>query len=467
MRFFDLCGFLLFSAACGQQVGTLSQEYHPPFAYSTCNLEYGCSIESGSVTIDSNWRWLHKVGEAKNCYTGNTWDSTLCPDPATCTQNCALEGVDQNTWTGTYGIHTINGGIQLNFVTQGPYSKNIGSRVYLLESETKYKLFKLMNQEFSFDVDVSQLGCGLNGALYLVEMPADGGMSKYPTNKCGAKYGTGYCDAQCPRDMKWINGEANSKDWKPSSTDPNSGVGHYGTCCQEMDLWESNKFGSAYTPHTCAGDGPTRCEGKQCGDDGPSRYNGTCDRDGCDLNAYRAGVHNFYGEGSSFAVDTSKPMTVVTQFVSTDGTANGDLKEIRRHWVQNGKVIPQPKTNMPGLKTQFDSLTDANCAAQKDVTGDVHDFKKHGGMKGMGESLKRGMVLAMSLWDDHFAHMLWLDSSYPLDKPPTDPGVARGPCPTTSGDPKDVESKQAGASVKYYNVKVGAIGSTNPAVQLS
>jgi len=88
-------------------------------------------------------------------------------------------------------------------------------------------------------------------------------------------------------------------------------------------------------------------------------------------------------------------------------------------------------------------------------------------MKVMGESLKRGMVLVMSLWDDHFAHMLWLDSSYPLDKPPSDPGITRGPCPTTSGDPKDVESKQANAHVKYTNVKVGAIGSTNPGVVLA
>lgn len=37
-------------------------------------------------------------------------------------------------------------------------------------------------------------------------MDADGGMSKYPNNKAGAKYGTGYCDSQCPRDLKFING---------------------------------------------------------------------------------------------------------------------------------------------------------------------------------------------------------------------------------------------------------------------
>jgi cellulose 1,4-beta-cellobiosidase len=67
-------------------------------------------------------------------------------------------------------------------------------------------MFKLLNREFSFDVDVSSLECGINGALYFVEMEADGGMSKFPTNKAGAKYGTGYCDAQCPHDIKFICG---------------------------------------------------------------------------------------------------------------------------------------------------------------------------------------------------------------------------------------------------------------------
>ena len=54
---------------------------------------------------------------------------------------------------------------------------------------------------------MSNLPCGLNGAVYFVEMDADGGMAKYTTNKAGAKYGTGYCDTQCPHDIKFINGE--------------------------------------------------------------------------------------------------------------------------------------------------------------------------------------------------------------------------------------------------------------------
>merc|ERR1712083_47531 len=114
-----------------------------------------------------------------------------------------------------------------------------GSRNYLMEDESHYKMFKLKNKEFTFDVDVSNLPCGLNGALYFVEMDADGGMSKYPTNKAGAKYGTGYCDAQCPQDLKFINGEANVEGW--------------------------NATGTAYTAHSCSASGHTRCEGDDCG----------------------------------------------------------------------------------------------------------------------------------------------------------------------------------------------------------
>jgi cellulose 1,4-beta-cellobiosidase len=68
-------------------------------------------------------------------------------------------------------------------------------------------------------------------------MDEDGGVSKYPSNKAGAKYGTGYCDAQCPRDLKFINGEANSAQWTPSTNDQNAGLGQYGSCCSEMDIW--------------------------------------------------------------------------------------------------------------------------------------------------------------------------------------------------------------------------------------
>ena len=78
----------------------------------------------------------------------------------------------------------------------------------MMKDDSTYEMFKLApDLEFTFDVDLSNLPCGLNGALYFVSMDADGGMKKYSGNKAGAKYGTGYCDAQCPRDLKFINGE--------------------------------------------------------------------------------------------------------------------------------------------------------------------------------------------------------------------------------------------------------------------
>jgi cellulose 1,4-beta-cellobiosidase len=123
----------------------------------------------------------------------------------TCAKNCALDGGD---YVNTYGITSTGSALTLNFVTHGPHSTNAGSRVYLMANDTSYQIFNLKNQEFTFDVDVSNLPCGLNGALYFVEMDADGGVSKYPNNKAGAKYGTGYCDAQCTHGVKFVNGEA-------------------------------------------------------------------------------------------------------------------------------------------------------------------------------------------------------------------------------------------------------------------
>ncbi|KAG6816500.1 hypothetical protein H0H87_005582 [Tephrocybe sp. NHM501043] len=187
-----------------QQVGTNTAEVHPKLPWYKCTKAGGCiSQSSGAVTIDANWRWTHTTTGYTNCYTGNAWDASICPDDVTCAANCALEGAD---YANTYGVTVSGDALTLKFVTQSS-QKNIGSRLYLMNSDSQYEMFKLVNQEFSFDVDVSNLPCGLNGALYFSEMDADGGVSKYPTNKAGAKYGTGYCDSQCPRDLKFIAGE--------------------------------------------------------------------------------------------------------------------------------------------------------------------------------------------------------------------------------------------------------------------
>ena len=94
------------------------------------------------------------------------------------------------------------------------------------------------------------------------------------------------------------------------------------------------------------------------------------------------------------------------------------------------------------------------CDEQKVVFDDPDDHAKKGGLKAMSDSLARGHVLVMSLWDDHDVNMLWLDSDYPLDRDPSEPGVSRGPCSTDSGEPSDMESNYPNAQVKFSKIRV-------------
>lgn len=107
-------------------------------------------------------------------------------------------------------LYMMNGDDKVIFLTTHKYSF---FNVSILRSPKncckckQYQMFKLKNKEFSIDVDDANIGCGLNGAVYFVEMDEDGGKSKYQDNKAGAEFGTGYCDAQCPHDIKYIAGE--------------------------------------------------------------------------------------------------------------------------------------------------------------------------------------------------------------------------------------------------------------------
>ena len=55
-------------------------------------------------------------------------------------------------------------------------------------------------------------------------------------------------------------------------------------------------------------------------------------------------------------------MTVVTQFITEDGTEQGDLAEIRRLYVQNNNVIANSKvietnTLPSNIMTKFEEIT--------------------------------------------------------------------------------------------------------------
>jgi cellulose 1,4-beta-cellobiosidase len=140
----------LLAVTRGQQVGTQLAEVHPSMTWQTCTSSGSCTTNDGKVVIDSNWRWVHETSSTTNCYTGNTWNATLCPDDVTCAANCALDGAD---YEATYGAVASGDSLKLTFVTVGEYDTNIGSRLYLMSDDTTYEQFKLLNREFTFDVE--------------------------------------------------------------------------------------------------------------------------------------------------------------------------------------------------------------------------------------------------------------------------------------------------------------------------
>lgn len=120
-------------------------------------------------------------------------------------------------------------------------------------------------------------------------------------------------------------------------------------------------------------------------------------------------------------------------------------------------MIPNSYSTVAGV-TGYNSLTSAYCTAQNTAFAGEGSFAAHGGLASMGKALAQGMVLVMSLWDDHYANMLWLDSTYPTTS--TAAGAIRGNCATTSGVPSDVESASGSATVTYSNIRFGPINST-------
>ncbi|KAF7587930.1 hypothetical protein BBP40_006525 [Aspergillus hancockii] len=396
-----------------QQVGT-TEEVHPKLTTYKCTSQGGCTKQATSVVLDAATHPIHKKGTETSCTNSNGLDTTICPDKQTCADNCVLEGITNYT---SYGVETTDDTLTLRqYMPNGSGVKSVSPRVYLLaEDGDNYSMLKLLNQEFTFDVDASTLVCGMNGALYLSEMAASGGKSTL--NPAGAHYGTGYCDAQCYA-TSWINGEGNTE--------------RVGSCCQEMDIWEANARATGFTPHPCNTTGLYECSGSEC------ESAGVCDKAGCGFNPYALGEHDYYGYG--LKVNTNQTFTVVTQFLTTDKTSSGQLNEIRRLYIQNGTVIQNAAVTVGGKSV--DSITGDYCSDSGSA------FNRLGGLEEMGRALGRGMVLAMSVWNDAGGFMHWLDS-----------GNA-GPCSDTEGNPALIEKLHPETHVKFSNIRWGDIGST-------
>ncbi|PSK53969.1 Long-chain-alcohol oxidase FAO3 [Elsinoe australis] len=408
-----LTASLFLRAVSAQGLSNNKPEEHPKITTYRCTKAGGCTEATNAIVLDAG---AHNIRQraAPSLGCGN-WGSgpnaTVCPDTATCAQNCIMDGLSVTDYANL-GITTTGSSLRMDMLRDSDLT-SLSPRIYLLTpDEQSYELLQLTGSEFTFTVDGSKLPCGMNSALYLSEMRADGGRS--PDNPGGAAYGTGYCDAQCYV-TPFLNGEAN--------------VEGKGICCPEMDIWEANGRATQVAPHPCNQTGVYGCTGDECA------FGGVCDKNGCGQNPYALGDKSFYGPGQGFELDTLKPITVVTQFPAD---AQGKLTGYRRLYLQDGKVV-KSEMNIPS----FDDFGDAYCAANGAAR-----YMDLGATEGMGGALTRGMVLAMSIWWDEGGFMNWLDS-----------GNA-GPCNATEGAPEVIKSIQPDTEVTFSDFKWGEIDST-------
>jgi len=112
-------------------------------------------------------------------------------------------------------VKEISGGVEL-------FLSNLsGPRVYI-GSKSELTYFKLLGQKLTYTIDLSQVYCGFNAAVYL---------TSFTDGKVSDGTATGYCDA--------------------------NGIGGT-TSCSEFDIMEANVVASHMTAHKCTA--PGQCD---------------------------------------------------------------------------------------------------------------------------------------------------------------------------------------------------------------
>jgi cellulose 1,4-beta-cellobiosidase len=245
----------------------------------------GCTKNATTMTLDANWRWAHKKGcepecsGKDNCVSNDGhWTDQCIRDTNTGLPNCScvLEGVGEKEWETNYGIRSEEpGSVNITLVAGPSTTSTVGVRTFLLSpvpcpnssepcprpNTSGYEQFSLLNREFTFTVDVSRLPCGVAGKLQLIDMEPTGdfGTGEYPGNTAGASYGTGYCNAKCANDVRWIKGSPNQlRSEVVGHADLN---GYLGSCCTEFELFEGNAYANAFRSHSCRWCPPTPAHG--------------------------------------------------------------------------------------------------------------------------------------------------------------------------------------------------------------
>jgi len=274
-----------------------------------------------------------------------------------------------------HSVHCVNDEWQRQFVTIADAGTRLvlsgGGALQLAISPTAgadepfgYYQWQLLGTTLSYTVDLSNVSCSCNSALYLVSMPgfnSSGSQSGSPDPR-----GNYYCGANAGKPSR-----DTSKPTPPSR----------GNYCPELDLLEANRFAIQSTPHICNGTnrGPgfyPMCDWHGCA---TAVYNESktalCPDESCIINTHRPFRHSI-----SFPVQTA---------LDSDGNADVMLVAIENVLEQEGR-----------------RFTFSTCQASNAqwTSGDPTEY-----LRRMTANMKHGMVMDISLWGLSNSGMSWLD----------------------------------------------------------
>lgn len=106
-----------------------------PDATYKCLTAGGCVAQNTSIVLESGQHWIRK-GDSVACTTSSGVDATLYPNATTCTKNCKIQGIINDT---AQGVDTSGNSTTLNQYTMGANGlQSVGPRVYLLGSNGNY-----------------------------------------------------------------------------------------------------------------------------------------------------------------------------------------------------------------------------------------------------------------------------------------------------------------------------------------
>jgi hypothetical protein len=213
-------------------------------------------------------------------------------------QNSIMAGTISVNMDGvmTDNYVAVSGGTQYNQVTVSSgnnISLTHNTRAYFANkcvnnfASDMFTWFHLLGKTIQFTVDLSNVGCGCNAALYLVSMPG-----------CSSgESGDYYCDANA--------------------------VG--GQWCPEIDIMEANLKAFQVTPHICYGQ-QSWCQWNSC-DQGGEGFN--------------------FRDGGYSQINAYLPFNVTTYFITDQ---NGNLKQISTVLLQDSVRIEHSNVDINYLQ---------------------------------------------------------------------------------------------------------------------